>query len=80
MVCFMEKLGPLLWKLWVFCSSNEESLVSCPMQLLVYSRLESLPPLAGIKGELLFIYLYEYIVSNDVAAIGPFNLSEQMQN
>lgn len=50
------------------------------MQLLVYSRLESLPPLAGIKGELLFIYLYEYIVSNDVAAIGPFNLSEQMQN
>lgn len=63
------------------CSSNEESLVSCPTQLLVYSCLKSLPPLAGIKGELcLFIYLYEYVVSNDAAVTGPFNLSEQMQN
>ena len=53
-----KNIGPLLWKLRVCCSSKEEPLVSCPTQLLVCSRLESLPPLAGIKGELcLFIHM-----------------------
>lgn len=85
----MEKLGRLLWKLWVFCFSNEEPLFSCPVQLLVVSRtgyihLESLPLLAEIKGRIFikgeFIYLYEYGISNDMASAGPFNLPEKMQN